>query len=235
MTTLGIIGTGQIGSAVARLAVAAGVPTVVANSRGPHTLGTLVDELGAGVRAGSVEEASAQEIVVLAIPFTEHDAIDPAPLRGKTLVDPTNYYPYRDGRIAELDANDVAASELVQRSYPDAHVVKAFSNINAPHIPQLARPSGSSERTTLPVASDSASAAIEAIDLLDRLGFDGLHTGRLADSWRFEPEAAAYTKIYLADPTVEDEMTARAAPADEATVRTALGRATRVDVSQRTV
>lgn len=235
MTALGIIGTGQIGSAVARLAAAAGVTTVVANSRGPETLDKLIDELGDEATAGTVADACAQDIVVLAIPFTAHGAIDSSPLRGKTLIDPTNYYPYRDGRIEELDGNGITASEVVQRTYPGAHVVKAFSNINAPHIPQLARPSGSPERSTLPVASDSTSAAMEAIHLIDRLGFDAIYTGRLADSWRFEPEAAAYTRIYLQDPTVENEMTAQATPTDANAVRAALDRATRVDVSARTV
>ncbi|WP_109212339.1 MULTISPECIES: NAD(P)-binding domain-containing protein [Microbacterium] len=235
MSTLGVIGAGQIGSAVARLAVAAGIPVVLANTRGPESLDALIAELGDGATAGTVADASAQEIVVLAVPFTAHDQVPSGPLRGKTVLDPTNYYPYRDGRIAELDDNGITASETVQRAHPGVHIVKAFSNINAPHIPQLARPTGSPDRSTLPVASDSTHAAMEAIDLLDRLGFDAIHTGPLSASWRFEPEAAAYTRIYLADPTVTDEMTAPAAPADESKVRAALQRATRVDVAQRTV
>lgn len=235
MRTLGIIGTGQIGSAIARLAVAAGIKTVLANSRGPASIKALVRELGPLATAGTVAEASAQDIVVLAVPFTVHGEIPAEPLRGKTVLDPSNYYPSRDGRILELDSNGMTASETVQRDYPGVHIVKAFSNINAPHIPQLARARDAEDRTTLPVASDSSHAAMEAIDLLDQLGFDAIYTGPLADSWRFEPEAAAYTRIYLADPWVTDEMTAEAAPVTESELRAALQRATRVDVAQRIV
>jgi predicted dinucleotide-binding enzyme len=54
MTTIGIIGVGEVGSQVARAAIAHGYRVVIANSRGPETLATLIDELGpAGVEAGA--------------------------------------------------------------------------------------------------------------------------------------------------------------------------------------
>ncbi len=59
LQTLGIIGSGNVGSAIARLAVAANIRVVVSNSRGPETLTDLVQELGPLASAGTVEDAAA--------------------------------------------------------------------------------------------------------------------------------------------------------------------------------
>ncbi|WP_030439800.1 NADPH-dependent F420 reductase [Actinoplanes subtropicus] len=237
MPTLGIIGSGNIGAAVARLAVAAGIPVVVSNSRGPQSLAGLIAELGPLASAGTVEQAAqAGDLVVLSVPLTAHTAVPAAPLAGKIVLDTSNYYPFRDGRIAELDEGKLTTSELVHRHLDAARLVKAFNNILAHHIPQLARPSGAADRTALPVAGDDAGANADAATLIDRLGFDTVDAGPLAQSWRFEPEAAAYTRLYLADPaTPAEEMLqapGRLVPAAE--LRRALQAARRVSVADRT-
>lgn len=237
MPTLGIIGSGNIGTAIARLAVAAGVPVVIANSRGPETLTDLVAELGPLATAGAVEQAAdAGEIVVLSVPLTATTAIPAGLLEGRTVVDTSNYYPFRDGRIAELDAEELTTSEFVQRHFAGARLVKAFSNILAHHIPALARPSGAPDRTALPIAGNDAAAKAKVAGLIDRLGFDTVDAGTLAESWRFEPEAAAYTRLYLADPATPDErlLEAPAAPVTAARLASALEGAQRVRVAERT-
>ena len=236
MSTLGIIGSGSIGSAVARLAVAAGIPVVVANSRGPQTLTGLMDELGPLATAGTVEQAAAAgDHVVLSVPLTAVETLDPHLLDGKVVLDTTNYYPSRDGRVPRLDDGDVTCGELVQEHFPAARLVKAFSNIVAPHVPQLARPSGADDRTALPIAGDDDTAKAEAAALIDRLGFLTVDAGTLADAWRFEPESAAYTPIYLADPSTPPErlMQAPAAPVPPSRLSRHLAAATRVDVAGR--
>jgi 8-hydroxy-5-deazaflavin:NADPH oxidoreductase len=237
MHTLGIIGSGNIGAAIARLATAAGIPVVVANSRGPETLTDLVAELGPLATAGTVEQAAdAGEIVVLSVPLTAATAIPAELLEGKTVVDTSNYYPFRDGRIAELDAEEVTTSELVQHHFAGARLVKAFSNILAHHTPALARPAGTTDRTALPIAGNDATAKTQVAELIDRLGFDTLDAGALAESWRFEPEAAGYTRLYLADPATpaEQMLEAAAAPVTAATLASALEGAQRVRVAERT-
>ncbi len=130
MPTLGIIGSGNIGAAVARLAVAAGIPVVVANSRGPESLAGLIAELGPLATAGTVDQAAeAGDFVLLSVPLTAYTAIPPAPLKGKTMLDTSNYYPFRDGRVAELDDEKLTTSELVQRHFDGVTLVKAFNNI----------------------------------------------------------------------------------------------------------
>src|ERR1700755_2179729 len=94
MTTIGLIGSGHIGSTVARLAVDAGHDVVLSNSRGPETLQDLVDELGPRARAGTPEEAGvAGDLVVVTVPLAAVDQVPVEPLRGKVVIDTCNYYP----------------------------------------------------------------------------------------------------------------------------------------------
>lgn len=235
MTTLGIIGTGNIGSQVARLATRAGFDVVLANSRGPHTLTDLVCELGSHARAGTIEDATSSDVVVLAVPLTATLAFPPELLAGKIVLDSSNYYPSRDGRIPELDNNKVTTSELIQSHLAKTRLVKAFNNILARHVLELARPSGAGDRSALPLASDDSEALTEASRIVDALGFDVVDTGSLADSWRFEPETSGYTRLYLENPAVPDEqiMTAPSSPLPAQQLEDELKDVTRLDVSQR--
>jgi len=238
VTTLGIIGSGYIGAAVARLAVAAGIDVVIANSRGPATLTELVEELGPQATAGTVEEAAqAGELVLLSIPFNAVRSMPPDVLAGKIVLDTSNYYPSRDGRIAELDTNALTTSEYVQRHFAAARLVKAFNSILAHHIPQLARPSGAPDRSALPVAGDDAEAKTRAAALLDQLGFDTVDAGSAAESWRIEPESAPYFRIYHQDPTTPSEEMGEApsAPVSADVLRQAIATTSRVNVAARPV
>jgi predicted dinucleotide-binding enzyme len=196
--TLGLIGTGMIGSALARLAVAAGLDVVVSNSRGPETLEPLVAELGLQARAGTPAEAADQgDVVVAAIPLSAHRQLSPAELAGKIVIDTMNYYPQRDGHIAELDTGELTSSSLVQRHLAGSRVVKAFNNIDFRRLLTLALPHGAPDRSALPIAGDDAAARAEVTELLDVLGYDATDIGTLADSWRTEPGTPVYCLPYF--------------------------------------
>jgi len=199
MTSIGFIGSGNIGSTVAKLAVDAGHDVVLSNSRGPETLQDLVTELGPHARAGTTQEAASADVVVVSVPLKAADQIPPESLRGKIVIDTCNYYPQRDGHVAELDAESTTTSELVQRHLSGSTVVKGFSNINYLHLLSLARPSGSPERTTLPVAGDDAEAKAHVTAFLDSIGYDAYDAGPLAEGWRFQRDTVAYTGLYNAD------------------------------------
>lgn len=129
MTTIGLIGSGNIGSTVARLAVEAGYDVVLSNSRGPETLADLVAELGPHASAATAPEAAAAgDIVVVTVPLSAYREVPVDPLRGKVVIDTNNYYPQRDGHIAELDDESTTVSELLQAHLPESRVVKAFNN-----------------------------------------------------------------------------------------------------------
>ncbi|MBF4994383.1 NAD(P)-binding domain-containing protein [Arthrobacter gandavensis] len=236
MATLGIIGSGNIGSAVARLAVTADLDVVIANSRGPETLQDLVAELGPRARAGTLEEAaSLGDAVVLSIPLKAVKDLPDGLLAGKLVLDTSNYYPSRDGRIEELVNSTVTSSELIRDQLGAGQYVKVFNNITAAHIPALARPEGAPERSALPIAGDDAAAKAEADAIISRLGFDTVDAGTLADSWRFEPETPAYGRIYFSNPNVPDEQLMDTPPGQTPAeqVRAALDAATRVNVAER--
>ncbi len=201
MTTWGFIGSGNIGSTVARLAVAAGDDVVLSNSRGPETLAGLVDELGPNARAATpAEAAAAGDVVVVTIPLKNYQDVPVEELRGKIVIDTMNYYPDRDGRIAELDAESTTSSELLQAYLPESHVVKAFNNIFFMHLGSLAKPTGDPARSALAIAGDDANAKAKVTALLDRIGYDAYDLGPLSEGWRTQRDATAYGVMYAADP-----------------------------------
>ncbi|UQU67892.1 NAD(P)-binding domain-containing protein [Couchioplanes caeruleus] len=222
MTTIGFIGSGNIGGTVARLAVAAGQDVVLSNSRGPETLQDLVGELGPHARAGHpADAAAAGDIVVVTVPFKAYGDAPAEPLAGKVVIDTTNYYPQRDGHFPDLDAATVTSSELLQRHLTGARVVKVFNNIFFRHLGSLARPAGAPDRTALTIAGDDADAKRAVTDFLDTIGYDTVDIGTLADSWRVQPDTPAYGAPYgsFDDPA--------GTPADAAEVRAAVAAARR--------
>jgi len=216
MTTWGFIGSGNIGSTVARLAVAAGHQVVLSNSRGPETLTELVSELGDGARAATAAEAArAGDVVVVTIPLKNYRDVPVEALAGKIVIDTMNYYPQRDGQIEPLDAGTTTSSELLQAELPDSQVVKGFNNIFFQHLRDLARPTGSSDRSALAIAGDSAEAKRRVTELLDEIGYDTVDLGPLSEGWRTQPDTPAYGLQYAAD---EQDWTAGAKAADAAEV-----------------
>jgi hypothetical protein len=105
---------------------------VISNSRGPGTLSALVAELGPRARAApAADAATAGDIVVVTVPLKNYQAVPVEPLAEKIVIDTNNYYPERDGHIAELDNGSTTTSELLQAHLPTSKVVKAFNHIYA--------------------------------------------------------------------------------------------------------
>ncbi|HWI44454.1 MAG TPA: NAD(P)-binding domain-containing protein [Nocardioides sp.] len=215
MTTIGLIGSGNIGSTVARLAVEAGHDVVLSNSRGPETLSDLVQTLGPRARAATASEAAgAAEIAVVTVPLKNYRQVPIEPLRGKVVVDTNNYYPDRDGHIAELDDESTTTSELLQAHLAGAHVVKAFNNIYVDHLATLARPHGDPERSTLAIAGDDEAAKQTVVRFLDCIGYDALDVGPLAEGWRFQRDTSAYVTPYAEPGTTYPDWSARPSTAE---------------------
>jgi predicted dinucleotide-binding enzyme len=191
--TIGTIGAGNIGTAVARLAVAAGYDVVLSNSRGPETLAGLVAELGPRASADTAEGAATRgDLVVVTIPLRAIDDVPVEPLAGKVVVDTNNYYPGRDGQIAELDDGSGTSAGLLQRHLPTSHVVKAFNHIQSGQLENDGTPAGTPGRRALAVFGDDADAVTTVSRWLDELGYDPVPGGALAESWRIEPGSPGY-------------------------------------------
>ena len=225
MTTWGFIGSGSIGSTVARLAIAAGHDVVLSNSRGPETLADLVSELGPHARAATAREAAAAgDVVVVTIPLRAYRDVPVDELAGKVVIDTMNYYPSRDGHIDVLDDRSLTSSELLQAHLPRSHVVKGFNNIYVQHLRDLPRATGSDDRSALAVAGDDSAAKDTVRRALDAIGYDTLDLGPLAEGWRTQPGQPAYGLQYAAD---ENDWTAGARPAGSDEVAGRAMRATR--------
>lgn len=198
-TTIGIIGSGNIGSALARALTAAGYSVVIANSRGPESLAPLVAEVGELARAGTVAEAAAAgEVVVVTIPLGAVVSIPSELLDGRIVIDTNNYYPARDGQIAELDDESLTTTEFVARHFAGATVVKAFNHIPALAIADHAQLAGTPDRRALMVYGEDAPAVDRVSALVEQLGFDAVNGGGLAESWRIQRDNPAYGPRFTA-------------------------------------
>jgi predicted dinucleotide-binding enzyme len=210
MTTIGIVGSGNIGSSVARAALKHGHEVVVSNSRGPETLSELVAELGPGARAATAADAVRDgDLVLVAIPLKSIGDLNPAPFAGKVVIDANNYYPQRDGEIAELEDESTTTSELLQRRLLDAKVVKAFNHIAAPEILSTAQPAGVAGRRALVVAGDDQAAKDHVADFIDAIGFDVLDIGQLHEGWRIQRDTPGYVKQRNLDELRDDVAAAK--------------------------
>ncbi|HEY7172988.1 MAG TPA: NADPH-dependent F420 reductase [Vicinamibacterales bacterium] len=210
MPTIGLIGAGHIGSQLARLAVAHGYDVVLSNSRGPETLSSLVAELGPRARAATAAEAArAGDMVVVTIPLKNYQSVPADPLKGKIVIDTNNYYPQRDGHIAELDNESTTTAELLQRHLPASKVVKAFNHIQAAALTSEAQPAGTKNRRALVIAGNDAGAKATVAGLIDQFGFDVVDAGPLAEGWRIQRDTPGYGPRRTTDEMKRDLAAAR--------------------------
>ncbi len=198
MTTIGIIGAGEVGSQIARAATAAGHSVVIANSRGPETLAPLIAELGLTARAATAAQAAAAgDFVVIAVPLTLVNDMPVHELAGKVVIDTNNYMPLRDGHFPQVDSGEMTVHELRQQQLPASKVVKAFTHIQAPTLLRFARPPGAADRLALAVSSDHPDAVELAVRLQDQLGYDTVDNSPLSESWRTGPGTPVWRRSLM--------------------------------------
>ena len=190
---IGIIGAGNIGGNLTRRLTQLGHEVYLANSRGPETLADFARETGA--KAVTPREAARQaDVVVVTIPEKNVPKL-PRDLFADTspdavVIDTGNYYPQRDGRLADIESGTTESRWVSQQL--GRPVVKAFNNIYAEHLLSKGTAKGASHRIALPVAGDDKVAKTTVLQLIDELGFDGVDAGDLDDSWRQQPGTPVY-------------------------------------------
>jgi predicted dinucleotide-binding enzyme len=199
---IGIIGAGQIGSALAERLVSLGHAVCIANSRGPETLKDVAQKTGA--TAVTAQEAARHgDILVVTIPLKNIPQLPKDLFAGVAadvpVIDTSNYYPIlRDGHMPELETGDLTESEWVQQ-HLGRPVVKVFNNIFADHIRTKGLPKGTAGRIALPVAGDDGQAKQKVMALVEELGFDAVDNGSLHTSWRQQPGTPCYGADLPAD------------------------------------
>ena len=168
---VGIIGAGRIGQAMARTASRAGRTVVISNSRGPQTLTSVVETLGDGVSAGTVEQASTAAIVVLAVPWGNvRDAVQGLEWSGQVVIDATNDFD-------PSDLNGRTSSEVVADLVSPARVVKAGNTFGAAVL--ASDPHEAGGRRVIFLSGDDVDAKSEVIALFEGAGFVAIDLGGL--------------------------------------------------------
>ncbi len=193
MTTIGIIGSGHVGSNLAQAAIAHGYDVVLSNSQGPDTLAGLVEDLGPHASAATpAEAAAAGDFAIVAIPITTIDQVPVEPLAGKVILATINYFPQRDGHFPEIDDGRTTVPGLLQAHLPTSRVVRAFSMIDAGEMSGDGHPPGDPKRRALALAGDDPAAKQLAANLYNEFGFDALDIGGLDESWRVDAGQPAF-------------------------------------------
>jgi len=173
---IGIIGAGRLGQAMARTAQRADRPAVIANSRGPGSLAPVVDALGAGVTAGTTEDAARCSIVVLAVPWAAvENAVANLSWSGEVVIDATNAVLFPS--LEPLPLGGRTSSAIVAGLVPGARVVKAANTLAADVLGADPRHAGG--RRVMFVSGDNAEAKAAVAGLFDAAGFYPIDVGDL--------------------------------------------------------
>ncbi len=189
---IAVIGAGNIGAQVAKKLDAAGHQVKLSNSRGPESLAETV--AGTGIEAAE-KEAAVQDadVVILSVPFARNpdlaSIVAGAPARA-IVVDTSNYYPARDGKISEVESGKpetVWVSEQVGRP-----LVKAWNALLTQTLAEAGSAPGTPNRIAIPIAGDDTAAKALVADLVSITGFDIVDAGSLEESWRLQPGTPAY-------------------------------------------
>src|SRR5213595_2512512 len=198
---IGVIGTGDIGAVIIRKLRHAGYAVKMVNTRGPESLKDLAAKTGA---IPVTVEQVVQDVDMLFIVVPQKSIPElPKGLLNKAeketiLIDVGNYYPFRDGRIDEIE-NGLTESVWVERQL-GRPVVKVFNSIIAKALAEAGRPAGSRDRVALPISGDDPKAKEIVAQVIDRIGFDSVDAGTIADSWRQQPGSP----VYCTNPTKEE-------------------------------
>jgi 8-hydroxy-5-deazaflavin:NADPH oxidoreductase len=182
-TTIGIIGAGTIGRALAVHAAKTGHHVQISNSRGPETLVDAARALGPAVEAVSVAKAADADLVVLAVPFVAVPQVAAAvgDWTGRTVVDATNQFATVsfEGRAA---VGELTGSEWVAQRLPGAHVIKAFNAMAGRYV--AADPRHAEGRQVVFHAGDDIALNADFAALIETFGFAAVYVGGLADGGR---------------------------------------------------
>jgi predicted dinucleotide-binding enzyme len=176
-----ILGSGAIGTALARRFTARGIDVSLANTKGPESLAGLVAELGDRVKPVTAAEALRADVIILAIPFDSvPSAVKGVEWDGRIVVDATNAIDFP--AFTPRDLKGRLSTQIVADAVLGARVVKAFNTLLAARLG--ADPAVPGGRRVLFVSGDDAPARSAVADLIERLGFAAVDLGGIAEGGR---------------------------------------------------
>ena len=169
-----IIGSGKIGTALARAFARKNIEVAIANTRGPETLSSLAKELGSSVFPQSTQDANKVGMIFLAVPFPAHKEVAKQlnNWNGKIVVDLTNALD-----LAPEELGNRLSSEIVSQAFVGARLVKAFNHLPAEQLGT--NPSVEGQRQVVFIASNDPDAGAAVADVATQLGFAPVELGKL--------------------------------------------------------
>jgi 8-hydroxy-5-deazaflavin:NADPH oxidoreductase len=181
--TYAIIGTGLVGSTLARFFAAKDIPVLIANSRGPGTLGELAAEVGPSVTPVTTAEAVKADIIFFAVRSVAFKDVG-AVLQdwsGKIVIDVTNGF-MLPPEVQRAEYQGRLTSEVNAGRVPGAKLVKAFNQLP---FKVLASPLPDDVgRRVVFVSSDHEDASATVAALAESLGFAAIEVGKIAEGGR---------------------------------------------------
>lgn len=200
MTTLGILGAGRVGTAIARAALQAGYPVRIAGSGSVENIRLLVDVVVPGAHAVAAADAvDGADLVVLAVPLHKYRSLDPAMLDGRPAIDAMNYWEPIDGRLPDFADTTLTSSEVIQEFLSGARIAKTLNHIGYHELETDGLPPGTPGRRALAIASSHDDTTALATELIDRLGYDPVHAGPLETGTAFQPGTTIFNDRLTAD------------------------------------
>jgi 8-hydroxy-5-deazaflavin:NADPH oxidoreductase len=178
MPSIGIVGAGSVGSAIAATLARAGIEAKIVNRRGPQSLTMLVMGTEPYVTIGTREEVLNADLVFVAVPWTRlGEALGGIDWTGRVVVDCTNALEGPSFKPVNLHGR--TSSEAFATYVPGARVVKAFNHI-LPHL-LAGDPRAEGGRRVLYMAGDDPDGKAELASIIDRIGFYRIDLGNLRD------------------------------------------------------
>jgi len=197
--TVGILGAGRVGTAVARQALKAGYSVKIATAKPADEIALIVEIVAPGAIAVDAAEAAAADLVVIAVPLHKYRTLDPTLLAGKTVIDVMNYWAPTDGEVDDFENDPRTSSEVIQDFLAEASVVKSLNHIGYHELEEEGQNPGTTGRRALAVAGDSDDAKALVAGFIDRLGYDTIDAGQLAAGRAFEPGTEIFNGSHTAE------------------------------------
>lgn len=198
LDTLGILGAGRVGTAVARQALKAGYEVKIATAKPAEEIELIVEIVTPGAEAVEAAEVAQQDLVILAVPLHKYRTVNPAMLAGRTVVDVMNYWAPIDGELKDFEDASLSSSEVIQRYLSESQIVKSLNHIGYHELEEDDRPAGASDRRALALASDHDEAKALVAEFIDRLGYDPVDAGPLAAGRAFQPGTGIFNGSHTA-------------------------------------
>ncbi|GAA1455398.1 NADPH-dependent F420 reductase [Nesterenkonia lacusekhoensis] len=183
--TIGILGAGRVGTAVARQALRAGHTVKIATGRPADEIRLLTEVIVPGATAVGREELRGSDLIIVAVPLHKYRSIDTSILQGHIVIDTMNYWAPVDGIMDEFEQG-ASTSEVIAEFFGDVRLVKTLNHIGYGDIEVDSYPAGDPKRRALAVAADDEQAKQMVSAFIDSLGYDAVDAGPLSAGKTFE-------------------------------------------------